>query len=325
MRMMENGQMTSAADLPTERGGFRDPVFLLAPPRSHSTVSIALLDGHPQLHGLPETSVFFGATVGEIMDKWPNRPSAHLTGLRRAVAQLHDGSQDPAALGRAQAWLEQRRAVSTTEVMDHVLRLVYPRIAVEKSPTTVSSVPTLARCMRAYPGARYLHLTRHPVTSVRSLLELRSKFVPAGWPHDERVRRSLHVWYTAHLRIIQALRVLPQRRWLRVRSEDLIGDPQATVPRVLNWLGLESDQAIIGRMLLTERWEFAAWDKDLGFGAADPKFLAAPHLHPVPPPEPEVIDPQWGISDPIRRRITALALHLGYGGELSGDDRRPRA
>lgn len=306
--------MTSTADMPGERDGFRDPLFLLAPPRSHSTVSIALLDGHPQLYGLPETSVFLAATVGEIMDARPNRASATLTGLRRAIAQLHDGSQDPAALGRAQAWMEQRRSAPTTELLNHVLRLVYPRIPVEKSPGTVGSVPTLARCMGAYPGARYLHLTRHPVTSARSMLELYGKIsFPAEMPHDERVRRCLHLWYTSHLRITQALRALPRHRSLRVRSEDLIGNPEATVPRVLGWLGLESSPAIIDRMLHTERWEFAAWDGDRGFGAADPKFLAAPRLHSVPPPEPEVTDPRWGVSDQIARRITALARHLGYG------------
>src|ERR1700735_5157321 len=169
------------------RSGFRDPLFLLAPARSYSTVSIALLAGHPELYGLPETSLFLRPTVGEIMAMPAGRFTEQdgrlhlLTGLERAIAQLHDGSQDNDALQRALDWIRQRPEMSTTGVMDHLLRLVYPRIAVETSPATVESGPALARCMRDYPGARYLHLTRHPVSTQRSMLALYSQFYfPAG-------------------------------------------------------------------------------------------------------------------------------------------------
>ena len=201
----------------------------------------------------------------------------------------------------------------TTVVMDYLLRLVYPRIAVEKSPATVESGPALARCMGAYPGARYLHLTRHPVSTQRSMLKLYSQFYfPAGLPHAERVRQCLLSWYSRHLRIVQALQTLPQAQWMRVRAEDLIGDPRAWLPRILDWLGLSHDDAIIDRMLGTQNWEFSAWDGHIGFGGADPKFLADPALRPAAPPERDLIDPDWDISDDIRYKIVSLARYLGY-------------
>src|SRR5260370_409226 len=85
-------------------GGLRDPVFLVAPARSYSTVSIALLAGHPELYGLPETSLFLRESVGEILAMPAGQSAARagrrhsLMGLERAIAQLHDGSQDDAAL-----------------------------------------------------------------------------------------------------------------------------------------------------------------------------------------------------------------------------------
>jgi hypothetical protein len=301
------------------QGRFRDPLFLLAPARSYTTVSIALLAGHPDLYGLPETSLFLRETVGEILalptgqstDRGGHRHT--LMGLERAIAQLRDGSQDPAALDRAAGWLRQRAGMPAADVMAHLLRLIYPRIGVEKSPGTVASDQALARCLRAFPGARYLHLTRHPVGTQRSMLRFYSQYLfPAGMPHAERVRRCVLAWHTSHLRIVKALQAVPPPRWLRVRAEDLVGDPKTWLPRVLDWLGLRYDEAIIDRMLDTRRWEFARWEGHIGYGGADPYFLAAPVLRPVPPAGRHVIDPDWEINDDIAVKVMALARHLGY-------------
>jgi hypothetical protein len=302
-----------------DQRGFRDPVFMLAPARSYTTVSIALLAGHPELYGLPETNLFLRDTVGEIIaipdgqyiDRAGRRHS--LMGLERALAQLHDGRQDQAAMDRALDWIRQQPGMSTTEVMEHLLRLIYPRIGVEKSPGTVASAQALSRCLRSFPGARYLHLTRHPVSTQRSMLKLYSQYLfPAGMAHAERVRLCVIAWHTAHLRIVRALRAVPQCQWLRVRAEDLIGDPFTWLPQILGWLGVRCNEAIIDRMLDTQRWEFAGWDGHAGFGGADPYFLAAPALRPVPPPEPDVVDSSWEIGDDIAAKVTTLARYLGY-------------
>jgi len=300
-------------------GAFRDPVFLLAPARSYSTISVALLAGHPELYGLPETSLFLRDTVGEILAMGAGQFGGadqhrhRLMGLERALAQLHDGSQDQPALDRALSWIRARAGAPTTEVLDHLLRLVHPRIAVEKSPATVESGQALDRCLHAYPGARYLHLTRHPVSTQRSMLALYSQYLfPPQMPEPERVRRCVLAWYSCHLRIVRALEPLPASRWLRVRGEDLIGDPMTWLPPVLTWLGLDHGEAVIGPMLATQAWDFAAWDGHIGFGGADPRFLAAPRLRRTAPPDRELTDPAWPIDGELLVKIIALARHLGY-------------
>jgi hypothetical protein len=301
------------------RTGFRDPVFLVAPPRSYSTVTVALLAGHPELYGLPETSLFLTGTLGEAMARPAGRftdQAGHrhvLMGLERAIAQLHDGCQDRAALDRALDWIQRRPQMSSTEALDHLLRLVHPRIAVEKSPATVESGPALARCMRAYPNARYLHVTRHPVSTQRSMLTLYDQFhFPTGMPSGERIRRCVLTWYSCHLRIVRALQPLPRSRWLRVRGEDLVGEPRAWLPRILDWLGLPHDDSLIDRMLDTQRWEFAAWHGHIGFGGADPNFLLAPRLRPAQPPETGLTDPAWRFAGDLTGAVAALARYLGY-------------
>ena len=109
----------------------------------------------------------------------------------------------------------------------------------------------------------------------------------------------------------QALLDLPAQQWIRVRAEDLLGQPRSWLPRSLAWLGLDRDRRSSARC-----WNLAVGVRrvgGLGYGGADPIFLSSPRLRPVPPPDPEVIDPEWEISDQVRARISNLARFLGYG------------
>src|SRR5438105_3191953 len=89
-----DGAINSVAGAQRRRGeGFvsdemADPLFILAPPRSFSSVLCAMLGQHPQMHGLPETHLF----VDETIERWWGR-SSHAKypmadGLLRSVAQL---------------------------------------------------------------------------------------------------------------------------------------------------------------------------------------------------------------------------------------------
>lgn len=293
------------------------PVFLLAPARSYSTVSLALLAGHPQLYGFPEMILFAAPTVGELLAGAglpPHSPwaASRITGVARAVAQLHDGSQSAAAIQRAVHWLRACSEWPTVALMDHLLQLVQPRTGVEKSPDTVRSNQAITACLQAYPNARYLHLTRHPVNTQQSMLKHWAPLFPPEMPTRDRVRRCLLSWYSSHLRIVQSLRALPRQQWMRIRAEDLLGAPRTWLPRTLDWLRLDHDDRIIERMIHTERWEFAPQHGDKINAGGDPLFMRDPVLRTVAPPPPEAISPSWELTDDIHCRIARLARYLGY-------------
>jgi Sulfotransferase family len=296
-----------------------NPIFLLAPPRSYSTVSLALLAGHPDVYGFPEMLIFRTATVGGLLSGAGRQmPDAGVrygrAGVVRAVAQVNEGSQSPIALRRAREWLSIRADWSTVSLMNHLFMLVHPKIGIEKSPETVISSDALAACLRAYPQARYIHLTRHPVTSLRSMLRHYSHWVPPGEeePLEVRARAHLMLWYASHLRIVKALAALPADQWMRLRAEDLLGEPRARLPEVLDWLGLRCDTQTVSLMMHTERWEFADKKRGSTYGGGDPIFMNNPVLRPVPPPPPELTPRSCELSDDISRRIAALANYLGY-------------
>jgi muconolactone delta-isomerase len=290
-----------------------EPVFVLAPARSYSTVTVALLAGHPEIYGFPELLLFTADTVGELLAEptgWARFPLRH-SGLWRAVADLREGSQDDGAVARARAWLAGRPDWPTARLMDHLIELARPRTCVEKSPDTSSDDAVLARCLAAYPRARLLHLVRHPVTAQRSLHE---HWRPAGRFRSERelVAAAATFWYESHQRILDTLAALPADRWMRVRAEDLLADPSRWLPRILSWLHLRTTPATVDRMLHTENWRFASTGSSDTLLGGDPKFLRAPALRPVPRPGPLTFDPAWQLDAGLRARMTSLARTLGY-------------
>ncbi|MBV8900495.1 MAG: sulfotransferase [Verrucomicrobia bacterium] len=314
------------------------PVFLLSPSRSYSTVSIALLSGHPRLFGFPETLLFLTPTVGELIEFCAREPAmrqvepaarnaalfrgSRLSGLARAIAQLHEGSQEEDAVSRSLEWLFDHRPWSSADVLDYLRRLISPQIAIEKTPEICYSDQALASCVSAYPDSRFLHLTRHPVTWRRSMDEASEVWLRDAPPEisfRSACRNAgllpaynMTNWHSCHLRIIRALEPLPRDRWMRVRAEDLLSAPRTWLPRILSWLRLESSDLLIAHMMHTENWPFARGRSGPRRKDGDWKFFADPALRPVALPDSGLVDPEWHITSAGYERIAALAGYLGY-------------
>ena len=294
-------------------------LFILTPPRSYSTVTTAVLAGHPRIYGLPETRLFSAATVGELLHERkahshlpPMMFDLRLSGLLRAVADLREGDQGSAAIGRAHDWLAERASWPTVALMEHLRELVPCQIGLEKSPDTVSDDDQIARCVRSWhpPGARYLHLARHPVTAQQSILR-RLRYYLRG-NDSVLVAMAASIWYDGHLRIMRALALCPPGAWMRVRSEDLLREPYVWLPRILEWLGVEFDRPTIGRMLCTEQWRFAHTGDSGQLLGGDPDFMLSPALHAVPDPGPVSFEPSAALPADVCARMTQLAAELGY-------------
>lgn len=297
--------------------GHPQPVFVLSPPRSFSTIALALLAGHPQVFGFPEMLVFANETVADLVGDTgteaerfpPEYRASRLSGVHRAIAQVHEGAQDDEAVDRARAWLAERVDWPAARVMDHLLDRVSPLVGAEKSPDTVATDESLERCLANYPGARYIHLTRHPVTTQRSMHQQNLQYLTH---HKVRTVGAASSWYLSHRRIMTALRGLPDDQWIRVRGEDLLSAPQTWLRTLLRWLELDDSDTVIDRMLHPEAWEFAHNGPGGGLYGGDHKFFEAPELRPVPDPGPVEFDPEWGLLDEMCDRMAALADELGY-------------
>lgn len=231
------------------------------------------------------------------------------SGILRAVADLREANQEEPAIHRAEVWLAERYSWSPRQLMDYLLGLAHPQTGLEKSPETVNTTEALNACLESYPNARYLHLIRHPVSTMRSMQNY-SRLL--GRREDTLAVGAASAWYLGHTRIIGALAQLPARQWRRIRAEDLLRDPLTRLPPLLQWLGLNCDSEVVSQMTHTENWQFASTGPSGTLFGGDPKFMRFPQLRPVPEPGEITFDASWGLLDEMCDRMTAVARYLGY-------------
>lgn len=294
------------------------PLFVVSPARGFSSVCTTMIGRHPDLYGFPELILFVAPTVGQLLDLDQRRAEAGLvvgyhSGLYRAIAEVHEGEQSEAALGRAATWLDARRSWPVVHVYDHLLGAVAPRIGVEKSPETSQSHGPLTRLAALYPRARFLHLTRHPVTALHSMLEHWEG--RPWWPQgmdQPGPTWCAHNWRDTHRRILAFSDTLAPERVMRVRGEDLINDDGTTLRSIAEWLGVSTDATFIDAMRHPERSPYATWGPRGFSGGLDPKFMSDPVLRPAPLPEDIAFEPGWNLGPWLEADCAVLAAELGY-------------
>jgi hypothetical protein len=294
------------------------PVFVLTTARSYSSVITTMIGQHPELAGLPELKLFRYGTIGELEASlpryWIERDITHRSpGLVRAVAELECGGQGPDSLTLARAWLRRRSHWSGADVLDVLLRRLSPRAGVEKSPENVENDAALERLASAYPRARCLHLTRHPVATQRSLQEHYQRILP-GHDMPGQPMAGIAYWVETHRRILTFASTLPKGRYLRVKAEDVLNSAAVQLRSIAAWLGVRDDEAAIESMMHPEASPYAK----LGpagsgiVGGNDPGFLRDPRPRPA-----EVLDsidqpPGWAADPSLWLMVVEVSGRLGY-------------
>ena len=225
------------------------PVFVLAAPRSMSSVACAMLGGHPQMYGLPETHMFRVNTVAEWLETAGAETFHMADGLLRAVAQICYGEQTGSTIRSAAGWVRRRSCHTSGMLFEELAEKVHPLHLVDKSPNMVYLVDNMRRVRAFFPEAKFIHLVRHPrayCASVMTYLATLTKPQPGDqgkartaprWidhlaffpypgtsPAEEAERHAdpQGSWYVLNSNVMQFLSSLPDDQWTRVRAEDLV-------------------------------------------------------------------------------------------------------
>jgi hypothetical protein len=241
------------------------------------------------------------------------------------LAHYEFGDQTIECLAAARTWLSQRGHWSGADVMDVLMARLGPRIAVEKSPENVESAATLRRLSAAYPRARYLHLTRHPITAQASMARHLLTTLP-DQPRLGQPMTGVAAWYRAHARILRFTARLPGHRVIRLRAEDVLNDTSAQLRAIAGWLRLRTDDAAIEAMRHPEGSPFARLGPPESgvVGGHDHGFLRDPVPRPVELPPAVELPTGWHGENYLWQRMVELARQLGYGDWQSADTRQSR-
>lgn len=261
-----------------------DPLIILSPPRSFSSVVSTIIGQHPQLYGFPELHLFGADTVEEIMQGRAKMGKVAAPGLIRTLAQEHDGIQTTRTALRAIEWLNEHRDWTTQQLFNYLLELVDPRIGVEKSPATTKKARYLERSYQWFPNAYYLHLTRHPISARKSIQEFfehkEGREQKKGKVSKKSSVDGLMVWYLMHKNILQFTNSLPPGQMMRIKGEEILAEPDRYLPQIAQWLGLSTDADAIKSMKHPENSPYAYTGPPPVPGGNDPKFMRNPIFRP---------------------------------------------
>lgn len=194
------------------------PVFLIGFPRSGTTLLDQILDAHPRLQTLEE------------------KPAVDV--VRHAVAATPGGYPDALAGLDAEAIARLRRLYF--DEVGRYLNLEGGAILVDKMPLNTIDVGLI---VRLFPTARFLLALRHPCDVVLS------NFMQAFKPNPAMVQfDSLAGAAAFHASVMDLWRhyetVLPLTVH-RVRYEDLVTDIGGEIRRILDFLSLPWDDAVL--------------------------------------------------------------------------------
>lgn len=210
--------------------------FIIGCPRSGTTLLRAMLDSHPLVAVPPES--YFTVKALRRADRY-ERPE----GLDRA-ALLRDIEGDVS--WRSWAIAAERlvpiASDRSIETVPAVLRAVYAEYArgtgkvraVDKTPQHTEHVALLDR---AFPGCRFVHLVRDGRDVVPSLRAM--PYFPSGFAE------ATLFWRDRVLSGRDARRVVGRDRYLELRYEDLVADPERHLPSVCAFLDLEYDPRML--------------------------------------------------------------------------------
>jgi hypothetical protein len=222
------------------------PIFIIAAPRSGSTLLFETLMRHQQLWS-------FGDEGHAWIEKYPHLrpvpggvPSNRLTG-----DNLNDSLSEQLKLDmlRGMVSLKGLRVNSSSGA----IRLL------EKTPKNCLRIPFIDSI---YPDARFIYLYRDPKDSISSIMEgwRHQRFVtygdvrmvhgrwcflrPPKW--QEMLNRPLNEiaafqWQSCQEIILNDLNSIDSERWTTCAFDEFLGDPKGTIGRLQNFCELDAD------------------------------------------------------------------------------------
>ncbi len=212
-------------------------VFILAPPRSGTTLLRVMLAGHPRLFAPPELELLSFNTLAERRAAFTGKDSFWLEGTLRAIMEIKGCDADEAQ--QIMRSMEER-GLTTKECYRQLQAWLGDRLLVDKTPSYALDLSVLERAEVDFENALYIHLLRHPAGMIRSFEEAKLDQIFFRYEHSYSRRQLAEViWTLSHQNIVEFLQRVPRERQHRVKFEDLLRQPQPVMDDLCRFLGLD--------------------------------------------------------------------------------------
>jgi hypothetical protein len=296
------------------------PVFILASPRSFTSLVCAMLGQHPEAYGIPEINLLLTDTLADLVTMSQGSRMFLLHGLLRTVAQVYSGEQTLQANQMAHRWITRRLDQSTETIYYELCQRSSPLRLIDKSPAYSKNLTVLNRIRKAFPDAYYLYLVRHPKEQGKSMMKAPQAVATLAasdsldYSTEPPTIDPQIAWFRRQAKILEFLEMIPARQVMYLRGEDLCSDPRSHLEQLCQWLDFSWNDAIYEQMLHPEDSPYACmgpygaqWGNNPGFQQSPVFRQSSRKLVPLDGPLPWRRDNQ-----PFKPEVMALAKALGY-------------
>lgn len=218
-------------------------IFILAPPRSGTTLLRIMLAGHSSLFCPAELQLLSFHTLAERRHAFSGKYSLWLEGTIRALMEIHGCDAD-----QAKQIMEEHEARDfTTKQFYKVLQdSIGGRTLVDKSPSYASDLATLQKAERDFDNPIYIHLSRHPYAMSRSFANYHMDQVLFLYDHPfTPVQLGELIWTISHRNILDFLAHVPAHRQFHMRYEDLVTDPEKMMRQMCATINLDFETGLL--------------------------------------------------------------------------------
>lgn len=203
-------------------------LFLIGPPRSGSTLLNRMLGAHPAIHAPVEPHLLTPlAHLGyyDRVEQASYDPIISQLGIRELVGHLPRGEAD---------YLDALRAYTDT-VYRRLLEPTGADLLLDKTPAYALVLDFVAKL---YPEARYIVLTRHPLSIWSSIVD---SFFDGDHEMAHRHNPVLERYVPAMARFLRdrPVPICP------VSYEKLVADPEAEMQRLCAFIGIGFDPVMV--------------------------------------------------------------------------------
>jgi len=203
-------------------------LFLIGPPRSGSTLLNRMLGAHPAIHAPVEPHLLTPlAHLGfyERVESAPYDPIISQLGIRELVGHLPGGEAD---------YLDALRAYADT-VYQRLLGASDAELLLDKTPAYALVLDFVARL---YPEARYIVLTRHPLSIWSSIVD---SFFDGDHVTAHRHNPLLERYVPAMARFLRE----PPAHVHQVNYEALVTDPESEMKSLCEFIGIRFEPGMV--------------------------------------------------------------------------------
>jgi tetratricopeptide (TPR) repeat protein len=209
------------------------PLFILGFPRSGTTLTEQILSAHPRIRAGDELP--FVNEITQIMPRMLNSPLAY----PEALAELWMGDQ--------REGLDNLRDYYLQRVRQMGILTEGAAWFTDKMPLNETHLGLIALL---FPQAPLIHVLRHPLDVVLSVF---SNHLTHGFYCSYELETAAR-HYVRVMELVEHYRAEMALRYLPIRYEDIVGDQEGSIRRMLNFIGEEFDE---GCLNFTENRRYA--------------------------------------------------------------------